>query len=165
MTNCSWQKSSVQDYHRNTRWAPHLEISPEGFTAVTTQRCSLFPSRPAVLVQLWVRDLAQRLLNIQCCLVVTWLVPHENAAVSAHVLCTIHKAVWLLHGWCHMKMLPSRRTFCVQYTRLFGCYMAGATWKCCRFGARSVYNTQPCTSLRHFLQSHISRVHVCLAVT
>ena len=27
----------------------------------------------------------------QCCLVVTWLVPHETAAISAHVLCTSYK--------------------------------------------------------------------------
>ena len=38
--------------------------------------------------------------------------------------------------------------------------------KCCRFGASSVYTIQPCTSLQcHFIQSHIDRVYVCLAVT
>ena len=46
------------------------------------------------------------------CLVVTWLVPREIAAVSA----------------------------------------------------RSVYTIQPCTMSRHFKQSHIRRVHACLAV-
>ena len=24
--------------------------------------------------------------------------------------------IWLLRGWCHVKLLPSRRTFCVHYT-------------------------------------------------
>ena len=42
---------------------------------------------------------------------------------------------WL--GWCHMKRLPSRRVLCTPY------------------------NHAPC----HFMQSHIPRVHVCLAVS
>ena len=46
----------------------------------------------------------------------------------------------MLHGWCHVK--------------------------CCRFGASSVYTLQPCTRLEcHFIQSHIGRVCMCLAVT
>ena len=49
-------------------------------------------------------------------------------------------ALWLLHSWCHVK--------------------------CCNIGASSVYTIQPCTSLQcHFIQSHIGRVYVCLAVT
>ena len=40
------------------------------------------------------------------------------------------------------------------------------TWNCCRLGARSVCTIQPCISSQcHFRQSHIGRVHVCLAVT
>ena len=46
----------------------------------------------------------------------------------------------MLHGWCHVK--------------------------CCRFGASSVYTIQSCTRLQcHFIQSHMGRVYVCLAVT
>ena len=41
------------------------------------------------------------------------------------------------HGWCHMKLLPSRRVLCTSY------------------------NHAPC----HFMQSHIPKVHACLAVT
>ena len=41
------------------------------------------------------------------------------------------------HGWCHMKMLPSRRVLCRSY------------------------NHAP----YHFMQSHIRKVHACLAVT
>ena len=49
---------------------------------------------------------------------------------------------------------------------LCGCCMAGAAWNCSRLGASSVYTVQPCTSLQcHFIQSHIGRVYVCLAVT
>ena len=41
------------------------------------------------------------------------------------------------HGWCHMKLLLSRRVLCTPY------------------------NHAPC----HFMQSHIRKVHACLAVT
>ena len=41
------------------------------------------------------------------------------------------------HGWCHMKLLPSRRVLCTPYSHA------------------------PC----HFMQSHIRKVHACLAVT
>ena len=45
----------------------------------------------------------------------------------------------------------------VTFAALFSCCMAGATWKCCRHGARCVYTIQPCISL--------GRVYVCLAAT
>ena len=49
-------------------------------------------------------------------------------------------SLWLLHGWCQVKLLPSLRKFCVTI--------------------------QPCTSLQcHFIQSHIGRVYASLAVT
>ena len=49
---------------------------------------------------------------------------------------------------------------------LFGCCMADAMWNCCHLSANSVYTIQPYTSLQcHFIQSHIGRVYVCLAVT
>ena len=41
------------------------------------------------------------------------------------------------HGWCRIKLLPSRRVLCTPH------------------------NHVPC----HFMQSHISNVHACLAVT
>ena len=41
------------------------------------------------------------------------------------------------HGWCHMKLLPSRHVLCTSY------------------------NHAPC----HFMQSHIRKVHARLAVT
>ena len=41
------------------------------------------------------------------------------------------------HGWCHMKLLPSRRVLCTPY------------------------NHAAC----HFMQSHIHKVYVCLSVT
>ena len=41
------------------------------------------------------------------------------------------------HGWCHIKLLPSRRVLCTRY------------------------NHAPCD----FMQSHIHKVYACLAVT
>ena len=41
------------------------------------------------------------------------------------------------HGWCHMKLLPSRRVLSISY------------------------NHAPC----HFMQSHICKAYACLAVT
>ena len=41
------------------------------------------------------------------------------------------------HGWCHMKLLPSRRVLCTPN------------------------NHAPC----HFMQSHIRKVYACLSVT
>ena len=48
-------------------------------------------------------------------------------------------SVWFLHGGCHSKLLPSR---CVLSTRY-----------------------KPHTIPRHFIQSHVHRVHACFAVT
>ena len=41
------------------------------------------------------------------------------------------------HGWCHLKLLPSRHILCTPY------------------------NHAPC----HFMQSHMRKVYACLAVT
>ena len=46
-------------------------------------------------------------------------------------------AVWLLHGWCHMKLLLYH----------------------------PVYTIQPCTKTHYFRQGHICRMNVYLAVT
>ena len=60
-------------------------------------------------------------------------------AVAFPKWCT-DSVVWLLHGWCHVKLPPSWRKFCVTI--------------------------QPFNSLQcHCVQSRISRMHVCLAVT
>ena len=40
-------------------------------------------------------------------------------------------------------LYPSKWCTYVYCTALFVCYMAGATWNCCRLGARSVYVIQP----------------------
>ena len=49
----------------------------------------------------------------------------------------IETHVSIAPGWCHMKLLPSGRVLC------------------------TLYNHAPC----HFMQSHIRKMHACLAVT
>ena len=47
-------------------------------------------------------------------------------------------------------------------TALFGCYMAGGAWNCCRLGARPMCTIQPC----HFIKAtQVVRIRVFLAVT
>ena len=64
----------------------------------------------------------------------------------------------------HVFEYPLEVVVCSQ--ALFGCYMAGATSNCCHLSTHFMDTIQPCTSLQcHFIQSHVHRVHVCLAVT
>ena len=79
------------------------------------------------------------------CLFVFWKSRNRmnNCSFTQRVL-NIHwsaySVVWLLHDWCYVKLLPSRRTFCPHHTTS--------------------------TSLQcHFIWSHIHRVHVGLVVT
>ena len=67
------------------------------------------------------------------------VVLHEWIAFYSAFFWISTKAVYLQHwhGWCHMKLLPSQCVLCTPY------------------------NHAPC----HFMQSHIRKVHVCLAVT
>ena len=57
--------------------------------------------------------------------------------------------------------VPLHRMFWIStevVTALFSCYMAGATWNCCHLSTMTI---QQYTRLQcHFIQSHISRVHV-----
>ena len=74
----------------------------------------------------------------------------------ALVVCDSDRVTAALHSafWIFTKMVAA----------VFSCYMAGATWNCCRLGASSVI--QPFTSLQsHFTRSHVRRLHVWLAVT
>ena len=78
----------------------------------------------------------------------------------------------VLIGFCLCVCLSACACVCFHIhrsgtlTALFGCYMAGASWNCCRLGTRSGYTLQLCNSLQcHFIRSYICWVHVCLAVT
>ena len=87
----------VLGFYTNTCWAPHNEVSPERFTVTTTAISSLrlLSSR----MPLWMSDCSftQRVLN-------------------SHWSC--YSAVWLLHVWCHVKPLPSRRKLCTPYNHV-----------------------------------------------
>ena len=63
-----------------------------------------------------------------------WLALY-SAFLNIHCTEVVYLQHW--HGWCHMKLLPSRHVLCTPY------------------------NHRPC----HFMQSPISPVHACLAVT
>ena len=98
--------------------------------------------------------------------------------------CPIHTVdVWLLlystilHSWADWLCLPVILNEWLFFNSvflnmhwsgvlpvLFCCYMAGATWNCW-YSVCSVYTVQPCAMWCHFMQSHIRRVHTCLAVT
>ena len=55
--------------------------------------------------------------------------------------CTF-SAVWLLHGWCHVKLVLLIVTWLVpRLTAAIVCYMAGATWNCCYLGRFYVQHT------------------------
>ena len=63
----------------------------------------------------------------------------------------LFQRVNVAHYWAFSNNHPSG-----VLTLLLGCYMTGATWNCCRLGARSVYTIQLRISLQcHFIQSHI----------
>ena len=40
---------------------------------------------------------------------------HSAFWISTELVYLHHSAVWLLHGWCHVKLLPSRRVQCTPY--------------------------------------------------
>ena len=61
----------------------------------------------------------------------------EKILIACFLISTEVVYVQRWHGWCHMKLLPSRRVLCTPYKHA------------------------PC----HFTQSHIRKVHACLAVT
>ena len=57
--------------------------------------------------------------------------------ICLYIISTEVMYLWRWHGWCHMKLLSSRRVLCTPY------------------------NHAPC----HFMQSHIHKMHPCLAGT
>ena len=81
----------------------HLWMSPKRFTMAATRHCSLLWSRPIAL-----RSFAT---------VIKWLAFPTSFWISTK-WCT-SSAVWLLHGWCHMKLLLSQCAFCVHHTTMY----------------------------------------------
>ena len=112
-------------FYMNTCWAPHFEMSPKPFTMATL---TLFSASE----------------QIHCALVVgDWMSDCSFTQHTLNIYRSSYNAFWLLHGWCHIKLLLSWHTFCIHHT---------------------VYIIQPCASLQcHFTQRHMHRVH--LAVT
>ena len=76
--------------YMNTCWAPHLEMSPKRFTMAT-------------IVLSFLRLHSSRMWH--------WM--------STQCILNIHlpgySTVWLLYGWCHLKLLLSWCKFCVRH--------------------------------------------------
>jgi len=104
--------------HMNACWAPRLEASPEHFTVAAAALSSLrlLSSR----MPLWMSDSFTQ--------PVFW--------ISTEV---VTKLFGFAHGWCHVKLLPFRRKFCVHHATMH----------------------QFTVSL---IQNHIRRMHICLSV-
>ena len=63
-------------------------------------------------------------------------------------ICKVHacySTVWLLHGWCRVKLLPSRHVLCTPLNH----------------AQLDITSPKPCIALHHFTQSHICKVHAC----
>ena len=106
---------TAQDGHLDSHTAPELWLLMLMLIAFI-QRCSPLSSR-----------------SLRSQLISTWV----NSFLSTEV---VYLQRW--HGWCYMKLQPSRRKFCVHHTTM------------------QPYNHAPC----HFMQSHIRKVYACLAV-
>ena len=99
----------------NTCWVPHLEMSPKCLTMATIA------------------------LDILCiCALIVY--NFEQVTVALHSTFWI-SAVWLLHGWCHVKLLPCWCKVYVHHTAMH----------------------QFTVSL--YSKLHICMLHVCLAET
>ena len=93
-------KSSCHNFiylfiYMNSCCAPHLQMNRKCFTMAAIVLLSLHLCSSCR--QLWLRDCSftQRVLNT-----------HRSG----------YSAVWLLHGWCQVKLWPSQRKFCVHTT-------------------------------------------------
>ena len=96
---------------------------------------------------------------------------YYSSLLYSAILCSWADSLHTSHVILKASLFPFTACTFNSYRRgdliaLFGCCMAGATWYCCCFCASPVYTIQPCTSLQcHFIQSHIGRVYVWLAVS
>ena len=84
--------------------------------------------------------------SLLCSVILRCQTDSVHLHVILHEWIAFYSAFWIRtkvvylqrwHGWCHMKLLLSQRIL------------------------RTTYNHAPC----HFMQSHIRKVHACLAVT
>ena len=69
----------------------------------------------------------------------------------------------ILNEWCIACIINIHGSGVL--TALFSCCIADAMWNAA-ISVQTVYIIQPCTRLQcHFIQNHMGRVYVCLAVT
>ena len=119
------------------------------------------PGRASYLEQaleaLGTRDTAIHITPSSCCW--CWSLLHSAVLSSRGAslsYCCMRFGIWVTVAF-HCASWNVHRSGAL--TPLFG-HVAGATWNCCRVGARSVYTIKPCTSL----QWHFHFVIVCFVV-
>ena len=113
-----------------------------------------------------------------------WLWMSDWSFYTAHLeqppkWCT-YSAVWLLHGWCQVNLLPSQRTFCVHHTNHTPVYSDTllkdhkSRIHTCMFSSNPAAISAHilCTPYNHapvytdtWFQNHKNRIHVCSALT
>ena len=93
--------------------------------------------------------ISTKVVYIQCCLVVTWLVPLEAAAVLACSVCSIQPCTMSHH------FMQS------QIHRVHAYLAVTCHLNFCQNDRDLLHGTMS----HHFMQSHICRVHACLAAT
>ena len=71
----------------------------------------------------------------------------------------------ILHEW--LAFYAAFLDICIEVAYLRRCLTVTllVARETAAISVRSVYTIQPCTMSRHFMQSHIRRVHACLVVT
>ena len=108
-------------------------------------------------------------------------VDYDNLGCSRWIFRFLFNFNFIIHRCCYLSsrdlaftsLVIVNEWLCPFYSTFFNIHrsriltaLGCCTWNSCRLGASSVYTIQPCTSLQcHFFQSHIGRVHACVAVT
>ena len=110
-----------ENWYKNIRWAPNIVYSSVLLCwycdccyywslSYSDILCSRADSLRSCRTWFWLND---------CILLQTVFVLFFKER-NSRKWCT-DSSIWLLNGWCHMKLLLSRRTFCVHHTTMHQC--------------------------------------------
>ena len=126
--------------------APYLEISPKCLAMAPMTLSSLCLLSGCML--LWTSDcnLTQRVLNI-----------HRSA----------YGAVWMLYGWCHVKLLTSTQVPCTPYSHapVYSVTLFEATYVGCMYVPCKMWSYNYVRIISYRYEHLLSALSVCLAVT
>ena len=119
---------------------------------------NVYPELKWVLHWLLYFHLSSELAVDKCCWSLLYSSTFDSQADSLH---SCHMWFWMRESlfqgqfWISTKMVQIQH--CLVVTQLLPCETVAVS-------ACSVYTIQPCTMSHHFLQSHVHRVHACLAI-